>query len=395
MASGRRKSANLLLLAIGVAGVPLQSPASAAKAGSTVPNSYICEFREGLLSPTFEAHRTVGEQGGTVTHIYQHVIRGFAAHLSQQAVSRMLQKDPQIARCEADRIASLPGGEGNVSTAVGRPGGGGGGGGQSKETIPWGVKRVGGPGTWNGHPAWVVDTGVDLDHPELNVDVGRSRVFLTSDPFGDVNSKDDFNGHGTHVSGTIAAKQNGVGVVGVAPGATIVSVRVLDALGSAPDSDVLQGLDYVSSAAATGDVVNLSLEADSDILNTAVLNLGGQGLFVVIAAGNETTNVDTGNGGAGVSPAKVEGTRIFTVSASDSRDQIASFSNFGPSVDYAEPGVRIPSLDKNGGYATKSGTSMSAPHLSGILLVTGGPVSAGGPLKGDPDGQVDQIGVLP
>lgn len=160
------------------------------------------------------------------------------------------------------------------------------------------------------------------------------------------------------------------------------------------------GLDYIltgQSDARTGDVVNLSLVADpgSTILDAGVKALAGAGLRVVMAAGNGWASTE------GVSPAYNNGANLYTVSAFKTGDEYSFPSNSGPSVDYAEPGENIYSLDKNGGYTTKSGSSMAAPHLSGILLATGGNVdpcgstSIGSGIYTDPDGAGDTIGVLP
>lgn len=301
--------------------------------------------------------------------------------------------------------------EGESSTAAlgsGKGGGKPGSGTTSGDRIDWGLARVKGPdlnsdGSMKSYArkAYVVDTGVDLDHPDLNTDLLLSRSFLSATAPGN-DSADDYNGHGSHVAGVIGAKANKSGTVGVAPGATIVSVRVLDASGSAPDVDVLAGLEYIygsSSGAQPGDVVNLSLTADpgSTVLDATIRKLATErGLSIVMAAGNSWQNVNTAN----VSPAYLDGTNLYTVSAFKSGDYHSYPSNSGPSVDWAQPGENIYSLDKNGGYTTKSGTSMAAPHLSGILVARGTVVSGGKVLKprgiySDPDGTYDTIGILP
>lgn len=390
------------MLALCGASLFFASPASAQSIGDPVPNTFVCIFVRGPVSTTYEATRAADEARGQILHLYRTIFKGFSIRASATAVDNMVARNPLISDCRQATYVGLP----DAGTAArgaprpdgggGGPGGGGGGGGGPKggggsdQTTPWGVAAVG-IGTPNGRTAWVVDTGVDVDNADLNL-VG-SAEFLTAETLGgNANSVDDLNGHGTHVAGTIGAIDNTSGVVGVAPGAPIYSVRVLDSLGIAPDSDVAAGLDFVAENAAVGDVVNLSLVADpgSTILDDGVNALANAGVFVVMAAGNDGADVDATN----VSPAYNNGNYLFTVSAVDKRSNLASFSNYGTSVDYAEPGVRILSLAPGGGTATKDGTSMAAPHLSGILLVTGGSVGDGGAVKRDKDGTAEQIGVL-
>lgn len=372
--------------------------------GDPVPDTYICTLVQGPVSTTYEANRAADQAGGRVLHTYTNIFNGFAIRIPETALDRLKEGNPRITGCTQATYVGLP----DAGTAArgapkpdgtGGPGGGGGGGGgkpgggddggASDQTTPWGIARVG-IGVADGRTAFVVDTGVSNTTGDLNV-VER-KEFLTSETFGgDANSVDDLNGHGTHVAGTIAAIDNGVGVVGVAPGAPIYSVRVLDSLGVAPDSDVAAGLDHVFDASAAGDVVNLSLVADpgSTALDAGVVALANKGVYVVMAAGNDGVSVD----GNGVSPGYNNGTNLFTVSAVDKRDSLANFSNYGASVDYAEPGVRILSLTPGGGTTNKDGTSMAAPHLSGILLTTGGGVGEGGAIKRDKDGTAEQVGI--
>jgi subtilisin family serine protease len=196
----------------------------------------------------------------------------------------------------------------------------------------------------------------------------------------------DQNGHGTHVAGTIAAKDNTIGVIGVAPGATVVPVRVLDRRGSGSTSGVIAGVDYVGANGKPGDVANMSLGGGiSATLDQAVIDAAKGGVRFALAAGNESDDADNH------SPARAEGANIFTVSAIDINDKFASFSNYGNHVDWAEPGVSIKSTWLSGGYNTISGTSMATPHLAGLLLA--GAVKVGGYAQNDPDGKPDPIGV--
>ncbi len=154
-------------------------------------------------------------------------------------------------------------------------------------------------------------------------------------------------------------------------------------------SDIIAGIDYVAKNAKAGDVANLSLGMSaSNALDNAIANAASNGIYITLAAGNSTNDV------ANYSPARLNATNVYTISAMDNNDYWAYFSNYGSSVDYCEPGVAIFSTWLNGDYNTLTGTSMAAPHLAGILLVTGGKPSKSGSVINDPDGQPDPIGHL-
>ena len=248
--------------------------------------------------------------------------------------------------------------------------------------VTWNIHQVGfGDGT--GKVAWVIDTGIDFAHPDLTVDKAMSKSFIQN-----VTSAADENGHGTHVAGIIGAKNNNFGVLGVASGATLVSLRVLDKKGEGLLSSIVQALSYVITNAKAGDAVNLSIGEDgvSEILDQQVLNTAAKGIFISIAAGNDGKAADL------YSPSRVNGTNIYTVSAVDSSGNFADFSNFGNDVvDYAAPGVKILSTYLNKQYATMSGTSMAAPHVTGLLLLNGNNIKVSGKALNDPDGNADGI----
>jgi subtilisin family serine protease len=178
--------------------------------------------------------------------------------------------------------------------------------------------------------------------------------------------------------------------VGVAANATVVAIRVLDAAGSGTSSGVIAGIDYVSANAKVGDVANMSLGGGaSQAIDDAVLNASYKGILFALAAGNNSGNAALN------SPARVNGANIFTISAMDSNDNWASFSNFGnPPVDYCMPGVYINSTWIGDGYATSSGTSMATPHMAGVLLLRGKAFTLSGSVKNDPDGVIDRIAHL-
>jgi subtilisin family serine protease len=363
---------------VSLAAISLAALATPAQAGEKIANSYICVFKNERVAKAdipAKANAAAAAHGGSVSHVYRTAIRGFSANISEAGMNAMRRNNPTIAYCEQDQVMSLV-----AVSAKGKPGGGGTT--QPPQEKPWGITRVNGGGAGTFATAWVIDTGIDLDHPDLNVDVARSRNFVARET-----SPDDLNGHGSHVSGTIAAKDNTIGVIGVAPGATVVAVRVLDRRGSGSNSGVIAGVDYVAQTGKAGDVANMSLGGSvSTALDTAVVNAAAGGIRFALAAGNESDNANNH------SPGRANGSNVFTVSAFGSGDRWASFSNYGnPPVDYAEPGVSIKSTWKDGGYNTISGTSMATPHLAGLLLA--GAVKAGGSVTGDPDGNPDTIGV--
>jgi len=309
---------------------------------------------------------------------YSVAITGFVAELRDDELEA-LRKDERVKYIEQDKVITLP----PISIEK-RPGKGKGGGGSPQPQVtPWGITRVGGPISASGKTAWIIDTGVDLDHPDLNVDVARSVTFVERGK--DANTPDDLNGHGTHVAGTVAAIDNAIDVVGVAAGATVVAVKVLDRRGSGNYSWVIAGVDYVAANGAPGDAANMSLGGPpSQALDDAVANAASKGIRFALAAGNDSDDANN------YSPARVNGSNIFTISAIDNADVFAYFSNWGnPPVDFAAPGVSILSLWKGGGTNTISGTSMATPHVTGLLLV--GPVKSDGTAINDPDGNADPI----
>ncbi len=367
-------------VALAAAGFAATGTAQSAPAkGSKIENAYICVFNPGLVAKgnvTAEAARSAKAAGGAVGFTYKNTIRGFSVNASAQGVSKMQANNPRIAYCEQDQIMTA---DGKPGGSAGKPGGGS----APAESTPWGVTRVGGGLSGSTATAWVIDSGIDYTHPDLNVDTARSRSFTRE------SDGDDANGHGTHVAGTIAAiKGNGIGVVGVAPGTKVVAVKVLTRQGSGSNSGVIAGVEYAADNHSNGDVANMSLGGGfSQALNTAVEAAAGQGLKFALAAGNESTSATT------KSPASANGNNIYTISSfTKTNDSWSSFSNYGnPPVDFAEPGSAIPSTYKDGGYATLSGTSMASPHAAGLLLL--GAIRSGGTVNGDPDGNPDTIGI--
>ncbi|HKX21467.1 MAG TPA: S8 family peptidase, partial [Nitrososphaeraceae archaeon] len=224
----------------------------------------------------------------------------------------------------------------------------------------------------------ILDTGIDLTHPDLNV--YRNVSFVEGAPTGD-----DDNGHGTHVAGIAAAKDNGKGVIGAAPGARLWAIKACDSAGECKISNMIKAVEYITQHADEIDVVNISVETPfSPALNRAISASVKAGVTYVVAAGNY------GQDASKTSPASDPD--VITVSAiadSDGKcgglgpkllknstdDSFAHFSNFGPSVSIAAPGVSILSTYLHGGYAVDSGTSMASPSVAGAAAL----IKAGNP----------------
>jgi len=290
---------------------------------------------------------------------------GFIATMTPDQ-AEALRHDGSIDAVEPDRVISL----GSCFTVV------------EPRLITWNINRIG-FGNGIGKTAWIVDSGIDFDHPDLTVDKTRSRSFVEGQT-----TADDQNGHGTHVAGIIGAKNNTIGVLGVASGASLVALKVLDKDGEGNLSYIIQALAYINTVAAAGDVVNMSVggESGSDILDQQVKNSAAKGIYFAIAAGNDNKLANLS------SPARVNASNVYTISAVDSLDNFASFSNYGnDAVDFAAPGVRILSTWMDNKYAYASGTSMAAPHVAGLLLLRGRDITSSGVAKNDPDGTPDPI----
>lgn len=289
----------------------------------------------------------VKERGGDIKWQYT-IINAIAAKMPKNKIEE-LRKNPKIDYIELDReVYAL------VKPAPSQP----------PESLPWGIDRVDAELSWgistgNGIKIAVIDSGIDYKHPDLNENVKGGVTFVA----GTKDYKDD-NGHGTHVAGIIAAENNDIGVVGVAPSAWLYGVKVLNKVGSGWVSDLIEGIDWSVNNEMQVITMSLGLGADVQPLQDAVDNAYNKGSILVAAAGNDY-------GGPISYPAKYES--VIAVTATDSNNNLASFSNIGPEAELAAPGVKIYSTYKGGTYATLSGTSMSAPHVTGtvaLLLTT-------------------------
>lgn len=223
----------------------------------------------------------------------------------------------------------------------------------------WNLQKINAPQAWDSTqggfgPIAVVDTGIDSSHPDLSGEVLSGYNFI-----GDNTDTQDDNGHGTHVAGIIeSSTNNGTGVASIGFKGSLLPVKVLDSTGAGTDGDVASGITYATDNGAK--IINLSLggssfsQTEQDAINYA----NQHGVVVVAAAGNNSNN-------APVYPAADSG--VLAVSASDSSDNLASFSSYGSDIFVSAPGVSITSTYSNGSYVQMSGTSMAAPHLAGLL----------------------------
>jgi subtilisin len=353
---------------------------ASANSGQVVAGAYIVTYQQPETLPAAPGARIAAAEAASelfltskkIADVQTDVLASgeqttFLAHLTVSE-SEQLKRDPSVTLIEPDRIMSICS---CVDVAI-------------TSTLTWNIAQTGyGRGDLQTtKTAWVIDTGIDLDHPDLNVDTGRSRSFVSGQP-----SADDENGHGTHVAGIIGAKNNNIGMTGAASGASLVSLRVLDNEGEGRLSGIIQAVNYVNQNGRAGDVVNMSLggEGISTTLERAILQGANAGILFAIASGNDGKDVKS------YSPARVNHANVFTVSAMNQNNQFASFSNYGTGVDVCAYGVRIMSTYMNGRYATLSGTSMAAPHVSGLLLIRGSNLPTHGKVSGDPDGYPDPM----
>jgi subtilisin len=358
------RSAALALSAVLGLLVPLAQGAAAAPSATGAKTGYIVVLRDGV--PAGEVAREHARRhGAEVSHVYRSAVAGYAARVAP-ARAAALRRDFRVLFVQPDGAVQA-----------------------TAQSLPTGIDRVDAERSATARidgvderidvDVAVIDTGIDLDHPDLNVHRAGAKNCSTG------RSANDGNGHGTHVAGTVGALDNGAGVVGVAPGARLWPVRVLNNQGSGSWSSVICGVDFVTANAGDIEVANLSLggsgsddgdcgNTGKDALHRAICASVAAGVTYVIAAGNSADDA------ARHVPAAYD--EVITVSAladfdgspggagsptcrSDQDDTFADFSNHGSDVDVVAPGVCIASTWKGGGYETISGTSMASPHVAG------------------------------
>jgi subtilisin len=386
----------------------LAAPASAAHADEIV---VLERPDDPVATETAERER---ELGFDAERRFTRVVKGFAADLTA-AQERELRDDPEVAAIVPDRPVR--------AAAALAPG----------EFVPPGVQRIGAVapdgvrGAASGAVA-VVDTGISLTHPDLNVSDGVDCIHPGT-------PADDDNGHGTHVAGTIGAENDGGGVTGVAPGTELYAVRVLDENGNGSTSSVMCGLEWVAANAASLGitVVNLSLggpgipgTCETDPERALYCALDDVGVTPVVSAGNDGIDfarehrliervcvdarvpcpelpaaypevltvaaiTDTDGAGGGTGPVDMSASDGDTCEAfftpADGDDRPASFSNYATrSADeehlVAAPGMCIESTVRGGGTGFMDGTSMASPHVAGLVALCKGEAGTPGPCEG-------------
>ncbi|KLT19873.1 S8 family peptidase [Neobacillus vireti] len=235
--------------------------------------------------------------------------------------------------------------------------------------VPKGVELIQAPELWGktkgkGITIAILDTGCESSHPDLKDRIIGGRNF-TKDDRSDQTIYKDYNGHGTHVAGTMAATANDLGVIGVAPEANLLIVKVLDKQGSGQYEWIINGIYYAIEQQV--DIISMSLGGPADVpeLHEAIQKAVASGILVVCAAGNEGDGRDSTNELS--YPAAYN--EVISVGATGLGRQISDFSNSNEEVDLVAPGENILSTFLNGNYAKLSGTSMATPHVSGALAL--------------------------
>jgi len=324
-----------------------------------IPNQYIVVLKPGTVSAQSESMAAEAKiAGANIIHTYENTIKGYTIRVPNQSALAAIQSDPRVDFVEQDQKMTI-----------------------FQQALPAGVDRVDGDRSsaisGNGIGAVdadiaIIDSGIDLTHPDLNVYRDVSFVY-------GANSGNDDNGHGTHVAGIAAAKDNLEGVVGIAPGARLWAVKVMDSTGSGLTSTIIAGIDYVTQHANEIDVANLSFgcKCHSNALDLAIHNSVAAGITYVVSAGNSASDASAFSpsnhpdvisvSAIADSDGKCGGLGPSTKYGND--DTFASFSNYGSAVDMAAPGVNIYSTYKGGTYATLSGTSMASPHVTGAAAL--------------------------
>ena len=392
------KRCAIALAALGTAVAPASAAADEPRAPERVDGRYIVVFKRSVDRPVAETEKLEQAEGFESRLRYRRALKGFAAPLSTDQV-RDLRADPEVAFVTPDRrVEALD----DVPLAAG-------------DSAPAGVRRMQAATTTTARQASganvaVIDTGIDLSHPDLNAADGKNCV-------GSGPAQDD-EGHGTHVAGTIGARNDGAGVVGVAPGTRLFSVKVLGAQGGGTWSQIICGIDWVTATRTDSDpsndiaVANMSLggpgqpiapcSTTTDPMHRAICASTAAGVTYVVAAGNNGWDFDyasapdtpaaypevltvTAMGDSDGRPGGTGGAPGCTLGEAD--DRYASFSNFaataaGRAHTIAGPGVCVTSTMPGGGYGTMSGTSMAAPHLAGAAALCIGEGGAAGPCAG-------------
>lgn len=336
----REKSIELVLPTIVLALTLILGPASQALAGSLAQAERLDVLVSFTEKPGPAEQAVIHDAGGKVKRNY-HIVPTIAASVPKAKLDS-LHRNPKVTSVEEDIIVQI-----------------------IADELPWGVDRIDAEVVHSQNKGWgvrvaILDTGIDLDHPDLRVTGDVSFVD------GAVNGDDD-HGHGTMVAGIVAALDNDIGVVGVAPEAELYAVKVLNQNGSSVSGSILAGIEWAVDN--NMQVVNMSFGGILNLpwaVRTALDKAYQAGIVLIAGAGN------AGDGGIIYSPARYEA--VIAVGAVDQQDVRASFSSTGPDLELVAPGVAIMSTSRDGGYDSGSGTSLSTPHVVGIaaLLIASG-----------------------
>jgi subtilisin family serine protease len=331
-------SAGLVVAIFVVCGAALAQAQPSEVAGS--PERYVVVLKDGATDPGRAAAGMARRHGLGVGLVYGHALEGFSAVIPDGRLGAV-RADERVKRVEPDKTYHA-----------------------TTQTLPWGINKIdadksstragNGRGSVLNVNAYVIDSGI-YGHTDLNVVKNVNRT-------GDGKNTDCF-GHGTHIAGTIAAKDNAKAVVGVAPGAPLTGVKVLKCDGSGTLTNILKGVDWVTANAKKPAVANMSLSGPaSQTLDDAVKKSASSGVFYSVAAGNKgakACNYSPARAGAGTNNG------IVTTAATNKTNQEPSWSNYGSCVDVWAPGVRILSTRKGGGTTRMGGTSHAAAHVGG------------------------------
>jgi len=285
---------------------------------------------------------------GAVKIKHLKLINGLAVHLPLKE-EKALRKKSEILRIDDDIVIHATGGKGKKKL-------------KNPQELTWGVDRINADLVWGFNTGSeikvaILDTGIDLEHPDL-MDNIKGNVNMIKP----LKTGNDNNGHGTHVAGIVAAVDNEIGVIGAGPEVSLYAVKVLDNQGRGWLSDLIDGLDWCIDNGMQ--VVNMCFgsSVDNQSFHDAIIEAYDAEITLVASAGNRGEN-----GGEIEYPAKYPET--IAVSAVDENDNFAFFSSYGPEIDLAAPGVNVKSTYKNGSYRIMSGTSMSAPHVTGTAAL--------------------------
>ncbi|NRQ36326.1 S8 family peptidase [Nonomuraea sp. NN258] len=334
------------------------APGQALAAAGETESGYIVVLRDAQAKAAVTRARAgdlAGRYGAAVSHVYTAGLRGFAARLTERAAAR-LTADPAVAYVAPDRISRLADTQQNPTWGLDRT---------DQASLPL-SRTYTYPNQAAEVSAYVLDTGIHKAHPDFGGRAVDGYDFIDDDAVAN-----DCHGHGTHVSGTI-----GSATYGMAKGVRLVGVRVLGCDGSAPNSEIIAGIDWVIQNARQPAVANLSIWSDPDpAFDEAVRRAVSAGITTVVAAGNQN-----GANACNYTPSRV--TQAIVTGATDSSDNRSSFSNTGSCLDVFAPGSSITSTSNSGGTTVMNGTSMASPHVAGAAALY---------LSGHPGATPDQV----